>query len=330
MVPGPVMSAGMMPALDLPGLITPGQFGPMIRVLLPVAPAWAQKFAVSCTGMPSVITTHSPMPASMASTTAPFANFGGTNTTVTSASVSAMASPTELNTGSDAPPLTSEKSAFWPPLPGVTPPTTLLPDASMRRVCLVPSAPVMPWTMILLSSLRKIAMSGSGPLRGKLGGRAGRVVHGVDLLEAGQRGLGEDAAALVGVVAVQAHHDRLVDGVAARRQQLERLHDAVGHGVARGDATEDVDEHRPHVAVTEDDLQAVRHDLGRRAAADVEEVGRPDIVLRPGVGDDVQRRHDEAGAVADDADLAVQLDVVEVLGLRLGLERVLGGGVDEV
>jgi hypothetical protein len=26
------MSAGMMPALDLPGLIRPGQFGPMIRV----------------------------------------------------------------------------------------------------------------------------------------------------------------------------------------------------------------------------------------------------------------------------------------------------------
>ncbi len=55
-----------------------------------------------------------------------------------------MASPTELNTGSVRPSLTSEKSALWPPLPGVTPPTTFAPDASMRRVCLVPSAPVMP------------------------------------------------------------------------------------------------------------------------------------------------------------------------------------------
>ena len=32
MRPGPVMSAGMMPALDCSGLMSPGQFGPMIRV----------------------------------------------------------------------------------------------------------------------------------------------------------------------------------------------------------------------------------------------------------------------------------------------------------
>ena len=36
-VPALVMSAGMMPALDRPGLISPGQFGPMIRV----EPPWA-------------------------------------------------------------------------------------------------------------------------------------------------------------------------------------------------------------------------------------------------------------------------------------------------
>ena len=41
--PGPVMSAGMIPALDLPGLMIPGQFGPMIRVLFPLAQACAQK-----------------------------------------------------------------------------------------------------------------------------------------------------------------------------------------------------------------------------------------------------------------------------------------------
>jgi hypothetical protein len=45
------------------------------------------------------------------------------------------------------------------------------------------------------------------------------------------------------------------------------------------------------------------------------------------VGDHVQGGHDQARAVADDADLAVELDVVEVLGLGPGLERVvlLGG-----
>ena len=33
MRPGPEMSAGMMPALEAPGLISPGQFGPTIRVV---------------------------------------------------------------------------------------------------------------------------------------------------------------------------------------------------------------------------------------------------------------------------------------------------------
>ena len=60
-----------------------------------------------------------------------------------------------------------------------------------------------------------------------------------------------------------------------------------------------------------------------RAAADVEEVGGLDAaVLLAGVGDDVEGRHDQPGAVADDADLAVELDVVEVLLLGLRLERV--------
>ena len=34
--PSVVMSAGMMPALDLPGEATPGQFGPTMRVALPL------------------------------------------------------------------------------------------------------------------------------------------------------------------------------------------------------------------------------------------------------------------------------------------------------
>lgn len=35
MRPGLVMSPGMMPAFDWPGVMRPGQFGPMMRVLLP-------------------------------------------------------------------------------------------------------------------------------------------------------------------------------------------------------------------------------------------------------------------------------------------------------
>ncbi len=98
--PGPVMSAGMMPAFDLPGEMTPGQFGPTIRVLPPVATACAQKAAVSCTGMPSVMTTARPIPASIASNTADLANFGGTKITVTSAPVASIASATVAKTGS--------------------------------------------------------------------------------------------------------------------------------------------------------------------------------------------------------------------------------------
>jgi hypothetical protein len=48
-------------------------------------------------------------------------------------------------------------------------------------------------------------------------------------------------------------------------------------------------------------------------------------VVLAGVGDDVEGRHDQARAVADDADLAVELDVVEAGCLGLRLERV--GGV---
>ena len=55
------------------------------------------------------------------------------------------------------------------------------------------------------------------------------------------------------------------------------------------------------------------------AAAGVEEVRRRAAVLR----DDVERRHHEAGAVAEDADVAVELDVGQVALLRHPLLRVL-------
>src|SRR5215472_12623236 len=93
------MSAGMMPALDLPGDATPGQLGPTIRAALPREQACAQKAAVSCTGMPSVITMTSPIPASTASITASLVPAGGTKTTDTSAPVAAIASPTVPKTG---------------------------------------------------------------------------------------------------------------------------------------------------------------------------------------------------------------------------------------
>ena len=117
----------------------PGQFGPISRVV-PLDCAYAKNAAVSWTGMPSVITTTSGIFASIASITAAFANFGGTKTTEVFAPVAATASLTELKTGSEWPSI----STVWPPFPGVTPPTTFVPEANILLVCLVPSEPVIP------------------------------------------------------------------------------------------------------------------------------------------------------------------------------------------
>src|SRR5215213_2267359 len=209
-----VMFAGMMPTFERPGVMIPGQLGPMIRVL-PLSWAYWKNTAVSCTGTPSVITTTSGTPASTASTTAAFVPFAGTKITDTSAPVFSTASATESNTGW----LTSpSNSTVWPPLPGVTPPTIFVPEVSMRWVCLRPSEPVMPCTRTLLACVSQIAI-GSGPLSlaggGQLGRPAGGVVHGLDPLDGPlpQRGreVVQDLMAELGVVAVQPHDDRQLD-----------------------------------------------------------------------------------------------------------------------
>src|SRR4051812_19358011 len=283
MRPAGVMSAGMMPALDAPGEAMPGQFGPMIRVGCPCSMLYAQKAAESCTGTPSVITTASGIWASMASTTAALVNAGGTKMTDTSAPVSLIASDTDANTGSAVPSLGPPSSppaneTVVPALRGLTPPTTLVPAASIRRVCLEPSEPVMPWTMTLESLVSQIAMS-SLPRSRELGGPRGRSVHRVHSLDERVVRLVQDGPAGLGVVAVEADHERLADLLAALAEQGESLDDAVGDLVARGDAAEDVHEDRLHGRVAEHDLEAVGHHLGAGAAADVEEVGRLDVAV---------------------------------------------------
>src|SRR5215469_15590727 len=224
------MSAGMIPAFDLPGDATPGQLGPTIRVRFPVAVAYAQNSAVSCTGTPSVITITSGMAASIASMTAAFVPLSGTNTTETSAPVAAIASPTAANTGSSWP----ASSTVCPALRGLVPPTTRDPALIMRAPCLRPSAPVMPCTMIRLSAVRKMAMSRSvrgraieggrppGTPRGaggQLCGAPSGVIHGRDLLHDRQPRLRQDRAALGCLVSVEPHDDRVIDLLAALGQQ---------------------------------------------------------------------------------------------------------------
>ena len=67
----------MMPILHSPGVMTPGQFGPIRRVGLSPAGS-ASPSTMSSTGMPSVMQTTSSMPASTASRIASAANGGGT------------------------------------------------------------------------------------------------------------------------------------------------------------------------------------------------------------------------------------------------------------
>src|SRR5579875_3290347 len=263
------MSAGMMPALDLPGEAMPGQFGPMILVAFPAAQACAQNSVESCTGIPSVITTASGMRASMASITAALAPAGGTNITETSAPVSA----TVPNTGTSVPP----RSTVWPALRGLVPPTTVVPAASILVPCLRPSEPVMPWIMTRLPAVRKIAISCSLHGRGReFRGTTRGAVHRPHLLDHADPRLVEYPPALGGVVAVEAHHDRVADRLAAVAEHADRRHDPVGDRVTGGDTPEDVDEHAADRRVGQHDLQAVRHHLGGGSAADVEEVGGPD------------------------------------------------------
>src|SRR6185437_5929305 len=244
------MFAGVMPTSDWPGVMMPGQFGPMMRVsgaepaerpdrLAPFSTLYAHAYALSCTGIPSVMTTSSGISASIASMIASLANLGGTKMIDTSAPVFSIASTTVPNTGSSMSlSLTSLCDTVVPALRAFTPPTICVPALSIRAVCVVASPPVMPWTMTLLSLVKKIAMSVLSGLRGfgRFGGRhIGGFVHRAHFGHEWVVGLGQDAAALVDVVAVQADHQRLVRLVA---EDLQSVDDAVGNRVARGDAAE--------------------------------------------------------------------------------------------
>ncbi len=138
--------------------------------------------------------TTSSICASTASRTASFAYFAGTKTTETLAPVASFASCTEPKTGIGF----SSKRTDSPPLPGVTPPTMREPDINIRWVCLRPSEPVMPWTMMRDWWSRKIDICcSSGFRRGgrcEFGGLARGVVHGVNHGDQRMGVLGEDVA----------------------------------------------------------------------------------------------------------------------------------------
>ena len=94
---------------------------------------------MSWAGMPSVIETARRMPASAASMMESAAKGGGTKTRLAVAPVAATASFTVLKTG--------RPSTSVPPLPGVTPPTTLVPYSIISSAWKAPMRPVMPCTI---------------------------------------------------------------------------------------------------------------------------------------------------------------------------------------
>ena len=106
-----------MPILHLPGEIIPGQLGPISRERRSCRNS--QALTISSVGMPSVMQTIRSISASAASMMASAANGGGTKITVALAPVLSTASCTVLKIG--------QSSCVVPPLPGVTPPTMLVP-----------------------------------------------------------------------------------------------------------------------------------------------------------------------------------------------------------
>ena len=138
-----------------------------------------------------------------------------------------------------------------------------------------------------------------------------------DDVEVRRRRLGEDPPALLGVRAVEPDDDRQLE-----RHLAERLEDPARDLVAARDPAEDVEEDRLHLRVARDHRERVDDALRVAAAAEVAEVRGP--AARE--GDDVDGRHRQPGAVAEHADLAVELDVRDVLLAGERLERV--GGVE--
>ena len=140
------MYPGIMPILHSPGVITPGQLGPIKRDLQPFCIRRDFTIAISFTGMPSVIVIIRGISASIASRIESAANAGGTNIAQAFAPSFSTDSLMVLNTGT-----------FWsksiPPLPGVTPATIFEPYSMHWRVWKEPVLPVMPLITTLVSLL---------------------------------------------------------------------------------------------------------------------------------------------------------------------------------
>ena len=108
-----------MPALACPAVMMPGQFGPTSRVCGRALRNVIARIMSSVGNALGDAHRPAPMPASAASITASAAKGGGTKITDALAPVFSTASCTVSKIG--------QPSWVVPPLPGVTPPTTVVP-----------------------------------------------------------------------------------------------------------------------------------------------------------------------------------------------------------
>src|SRR6266571_4117035 len=237
-------------------------------------------------------------PASIASMAASFAYGAGTKMMEAFALACRTASFTLSYTGTP--------STVVPPLPGVTPATTFVPNSSIAWVWNWPWWPVMPWTTTRLFAVRTAAVKGAPRLHfdrelcGFLHGLRGvhsdqpqdllRAVF-VDALDSGDNG---DARVHVFEGPLYAQRDRV------------RLRDSA----------EDVQQDDGRIRFDQD-LERLLHFLRIVRPAEVEERPTP----APFEVQDVERRHRQPGAVGNHADVAIELDERDALLVGFLLQR---------
>ena len=143
------MYPGIIPTFASPGVIAPGQFGPISLAFFPSI--YLLTLIISRVGIPSVMHTTRLIPASTASTIASAANGAGTNISEVFAFVSFTASNAVLNTW--------KPSTSVPPFPGVTPPTTLVPYSRHWVAWKSPALPVIPCTTTRVSLFTRMLIT---------------------------------------------------------------------------------------------------------------------------------------------------------------------------
>src|SRR3954464_5591489 len=182
--------------------------------------------------------------------------------TLAVAPVRARASWTVSNTG--------RARGRVPPFPGVTPPTIFVPYAIACSEWNVPCEPVKPWQITFVSALTRIAIT--PPPSCCLFGRRHDLARGVVQIVGGdqlQPRSAQNAPAQLDIGAFEPYHQRYVQIDLAHRRD-----DALGEHVAAHDAAENVDQDCLDIGVGQDQLERDSDPLPRRAAADIEEIGR--------------------------------------------------------